>query len=68
MTSSKCGQKSSRGTSRPTPPLGIPARAPDAVVVAHHIDALGVRQVAVLYEQAEDAPAAEFKLLSDDTL
>lgn len=41
---------------------------PDAVVVPHHIDALRVRQVAALYEQVEDAPAAEFKLLSDDAL
>lgn len=44
------------------------ARAPDAVVVPHHVDALRVRQVAVFYEQAEDAPAAEFKLLPDDAL
>lgn len=44
------------------------ARAPDAVVVPHHIDALRVRQVAVFYEEAEDAPAAELELLPDDTL
>lgn len=47
---------------------GQTLRPPDAVVVAHHIDALRVRQVAALYEQVEDAPAAEFKLLSDDAL
>lgn len=41
---------------------------PDAVVIPHHVDALGVRQVAVLYEEAEDVPAAEVKLLSDDAL
>lgn len=41
---------------------------PDAVIVPYHIDALRVRQVAALYEQVEDAPAAEFELLSDDAL
>lgn len=44
------------------------ARAPDAVVVSHHVHALGVQQVAVVYEEAEDAPAAEPELLSDHTL
>lgn len=48
--------------------LATKARAPDAVVVPHHIDALCVRQVAVLYEEVEDASAAELKLLSDDAL
>lgn len=43
-------------------------RAPDVVVVPHHVDALRVRQVAVLYEQAQDAAAAELKLLPDDAL
>lgn len=42
--------------------------APDAVVVPHHMDALSVRQVAVVYEQVQDAAAAELKLLSDDAL
>ncbi len=42
------------------------ARAPDAVVVPYYMDALCVRQVAVLYEQMEDASAAELKLVSDD--
>lgn len=45
-----------------------PTRAPDAVVVPHHVDALRVRQVALLYEEAEDAPAAELELLPDDAL
>lgn len=43
-------------------------KAPDAVVVPHHMDAFSVRQVAVLYEQVQDAVAAELKLLSDDAL
>lgn len=50
------------------PPVTVSRGAPDAVVVAHHVDALGVRQVAVLDEQAEDAPAAELELLPDHAL
>lgn len=45
-----------------------PVILPDAVVVPHDVDALGVRQVAVVDEQAEDAPAAEVELLPDDAL
>lgn len=43
-------------------------RAPDVVVVSHHIDALCVRQVAVVYEKFKYAPAAKFEFLSDGTL
>lgn len=45
-----------------------PVNLPDAVVVPHHVDALRVRQVAVVDEEAEDAPAAEVELLPDDAL
>lgn len=45
-----------------------PGHTPNVVVVPHHVDALGVRQVAVLYEQAQDAAAAEAELLPDDAL
>lgn len=41
---------------------------PDAVVIPHQEDALRVRQVAVLYEQANNAPAAELELFSNDAL
>lgn len=44
------------------------AHPPDAVVVPHQKDALGVRQVAVVYEEVEDAPGTEPKLVSDQTL
>lgn len=46
----------------------LPVNLPDAVVVPHHVDALRVRQVAVVDEEAEDAPAAEVELLPDDAL
>lgn len=65
MNPSKCSQQRSQGR---TDDMTLKARAPDAVVIPHHIDALCVRQVAVLYEEVEDASAAELKLLSDDTL
>lgn len=48
--------------------LQLPVNLPDAVVVPHHVDALRVRQVAVVDEEAEDAPAAEVELLPDDAL
>ncbi len=57
-----CGQVQPRNW------LAVRARAPDAVVIPHHIDALCVRHVAVFNEEVEDAPAAELKLLSDETL
>lgn len=44
------------------------AHPPDAVVVPDQKDALGVRQVAVVYEEVEDAPGTEPKLVSDQTL
>lgn len=48
--------------------MTVEARAPDAVVVAHHVHALRVRQVAAFHEEAEDAPTAEIELLPDDAL
>lgn len=53
-------EQRSRGT--------LEERAPDVVVVSHHIDALCVWQVAVVYEKFKDAPTAKFELLSDGTL